>query len=452
MTVLLGVLAALLAVAVGGLLVPADRRRGVALVVAFGLLTAAGSLTVPADVRGAAVAVAAGVAAAALLSPRDWPVERARASTWTLAWFAWAVGCVVAIAPSTIVFMAQLAVVGLTLSWAVATSSRADVRVFLRGLVGIGVAQVVLGVVELTVTRRPVPWGHKVLATGRSFVSDNKVLPGDLMRVEGSVGHPIPYAVLLAVCLVVVVVAERGVFSSAARWAVVPVLSTGILLSGSRSVLTAVLLALGYVVLTTDLSHRAVKIVSSVSVVVVAGVLLASEVVSAVAVLVASGSYENRVGALRAVPGLVARPPTESLVGSGFGSEPELYARGLLPQEGFTVVDNQLVTTLATFGLIGLVLVVGVFVVGLTRTSRTGTAVTIVMATVLFSFDYLVWFSMSGLAFAFCALARTDGTRSDDVRPHGARSDDVGHDGVRPDRVESSTLSRRRGRGSGSPA
>ena len=399
-----GAAVALLVAVVGGLLVRPDYRRGVALAVGLTLTTVAGSLTVPDDLRRAAVAAAVGVVGASLLSPRHGPVARARASAWTVAWFTWALLCVVVLAPSTIALMVQLAAVGVTFSLAAATSSRADVRAFSRGLVGLGLVQVVLGVVELTVTHRPIPWGYKVLATGRSFVSDNKVLPGDLSRVEGTVGHPIPYAVLLAVCLVVVVVSDRVVFPVAARVAIVPLLAGGILLSGSRSVLAAVLLGLAFVVLTSDRGHRAAKIVTAATVTVVAGAVLASEVVEAAAVLFSSGSYENRMGALRSVPALLSRPLIESLVGSGFGSEPELYARGLLPQEGFTVVDNQLVTTLATFGVVGLVLVVGVVVAGATTASRTGRAVTVVMVTVLFSFDYLVWFSMSGLVFTFCAL------------------------------------------------
>jgi hypothetical protein len=424
--VLAGAVAAALVALVGGLLLPADRRRGAALVVAFAVLISTTSGSAPEIVRHVAVAAVAGVSVAALVSPRSWTVGRPRATMATIAFFAFSIVCVLVLAPSTIVLMAELAAIGVAISWLVSTSSRRDVTVFVRGLVALGLVQVVVGVVELTVTHRPFPFGYKVLATGRSFVSDNKILPGGLVRVEGTLGHPIPYAVFLAVCLVLVLVTRRAFpvwFPSVA----VAVLSTGILLSGSRSVVAAVLLAVTYVLMTSEARTRATKIVLTGLAAVAGTAALASEIVEAVGTLVASGSYENRMGAVRSVPGLLARPALEAVVGSGFGSEAELYARGLLPQEGFTVVDNQLVTTLATFGLAGVASLVAALVIGFVHASRVGRAVLVVMIVTLFSFDYLVWFSTSAVLWAFCAL---------DDRPRDGRAgaDTSGSDRAHDDR------------------
>ncbi|ROS47972.1 hypothetical protein [Frigoribacterium sp. PhB24] len=411
LTVLAGAVAAALLALVVGLLLPADRRRGVSLVAAFGLLVASTSATVPEVVRHAVVAGVVALAGAALASPRSWTVGRPRATTATLVFFAFSIVCVLVFRPGTTVLMAELAAVGVGVSALVATSSRRDVTIFVRGLVGLGFVQVVLGALELTVTHRPIPWGYKVLATGRSFVSDNKILPGGLVRVEGTLGHPIPYAVFLAVCLVVVLVARRAFPAWFAAVAVL-VLSAGILLSGSRSVVAAVLLAVTYVLTTSEARTRAMKIVLAGLAVVAGSAALASEIVDAVGTLVSSGSYENRMGALRSVPGLLARPALEVAFGSGFGSEPELYARGFLPQDGFTVVDDQLVTTFATFGIVGVACFVVALVVAVVHASRAGRAVLVVMIVMLFSFDYLVWFSMSALLWAFSGLAdppRDDG-------------------------------------------
>ena len=425
-------LTAALVALIGGLLLPVDRRRGAALVVAVAVLVSTTSGSAPEVVRHVAVATVVGLCGAALVSPRSWVIGRPRATMATSVFFAFSIVCVLVLAPSTIVLMSELAAIGIAISWLVATSSPRDVTVFVRGLVTLGLVQVALGVVELTVTHRPFPFGYKVLATGRSFVSENKILPGGLVRIEGTLGHPIPYAVFLAVCLVVVL-AARGTFPAWFPSVAVVTLSTGILLSGSRSVVVGVLLAVTYVLLTSEARTRATKIVLVGLVAVAASAALASEIVQAVETLLASGSYENRMGALRAVSGLIGRPALEAVVGSGFGSEPELYARGLLPQEGFTVVDNQLVTTLATFGITGVVLLVAVLVIGFVHASRVGRAVLVVMIVTLFSFDYLVWFSMSAVLWAFCALddrshdgrsgADPSGSdRADDVRGRDART------------------------------
>jgi len=430
--VLAGAVAAALVALVGGLLLPADRRRGAALVVAFAVLVSTTSGSAPETVRHVALAAVAGVSVAALVSPRSWTVGRPRATLATIAFFAFSIVCVLVLAPSTIVLMAELAAIGVAISWLVSTSSRRDITVFVRGLVALGLAQVVAGVVELTVTHRPFPFGYKVLATGRSFVSDNKILPGGLVRVEGTLGHPIPYAVFLAVCLVLVLVTRRAFpvwFPSVA----VAGLSVGILLSGSRSVVAAVLLAVTYVLMTSEARTRATKIVLMGLAAVAGTAALASEIVEAVGTLVASGSYENRMGAVRSVPGLLARPALEAVVGSGFGSEAELYARGLLPQEGFTVVDNQLVTTLATFGLAGVASLVAAIVIGFVHASRVGRAVLVVMIVTLFSFDYLVWFSTSAVLWAFCALD----DRPRDDRPRDDRPRD-GREGADPAGVDPS--------------
>jgi len=413
MTAVLALLPVVLLVTGAGLVLPPDRRRGAALVAATVLTTSASSLSVPATVRHAVVAAAVAVLGAAVLTPRRWPSGPHGIVVTVLVTSAATVTCVLVLAPSTIVLAAELAALAVLVTLATATASSADRRLFLRGLVAWGCAEAVLGVVEAFVTHRPLPWGYKVLSTGRSFVSPNRVLPGGLDRVEGTLGHPIPFAVLLAVCLVVVLLAPRGTFSRPAVVVAVPVLSGGLLLSGSRSVLLALLVAAVHGVLTADTARRAAVVVVSGLAVVVGAVLLGQAIVEGVGVLVASGSWENRWGALESVPLLFTRPLVEVLVGSGFGSEPELYARGLLPQTGFTTVDNQLVTTFATVGLLGVAGLVALFVVGFRTAGRAGRGVVLVMAVALFSFDYFAWFSMVVLLHAGLALDDETARRRD---------------------------------------
>lgn len=389
---------------VGGLLLPADLRRGAALVVTVAALVSASSQSVPDSVRTATVVGVVVLLAGAAASPRPWLVPPPRATVATGVLFAVLVVLVLLRAPSTIVLMAELAAVGLLVSWTVAAASARDLLLLVRGLVVLGAGQALLGIVELTVLHRPVPWGYEVLADGSVFTSANKILPGDLTRVEGTLGHPIPYAVFLAVCLVVLLSRPRA-FPAPVVVLVVVLLSAGLLLSGSRSVVAASLAAGAYLLVTSDRSGRVLNVLVSVVASVVAVWLLLDEIADGVSTLVASGSWENRVGAVASVPGLLGRPALEALLGSGFGSEPELYARGLLPQGGFTVIDNQLVSTLAAFGVVGVLALVAALVVGFARAARMGRAVLLVMVVMLFSFDWFVWFSMSALAFGAAAWA-----------------------------------------------
>jgi hypothetical protein len=417
----------LLVTLVGGLLLPADVRRGAALVLAVAALAGASSQSVPDSVRTATVVGVVVLLAGAAASPRSWSVPPPRATVATGVLFVVLVVLVLVEAPSTIVLMAELAAVGLLFSWTTATASPRDLVVLGRGLVVLGAGQALLGIVELTVLHRPVPWGYKSLGDGSVFMSSNKILPGDLTRVEGTLGHPIPYAVFLAVCLVVLL-SRPCAFPAPVVVVVTGLLVTGLLVSGSRSVVAAVVVAVAYLLVTSHRSGRLVNVLVSTTASVVAVWLLVDEIADGISTLVSSGSWENRVGALGSVPGLLGRPPLEALLGSGFGSEPELYARGLLPQGGFTVIDNQLVSTLASFGVVGVLVLVAALVVGFARASRTGRAVLAVMVVMLFSFDWFVWFSMSALAFGAMAWA---------PRPEGApgRPTRAAHAGPRHDFV-----------------
>ena len=394
----------LLVALVGGLLLPSDLRRGVALVAAVAVLVSASSPSAPESVRTAAVVGVVVLLAGAAASPRSWFVPPPRATVATGALFVVLVVLVLLRAPSTIVLMAELAAVGLLVSWTIATASARDLLLLVRGLVVLGVGQALLGIVELTVLHRPVPWGYKVRADGSVFAGPNRILPGDLTRVEGTLGHPIPYAVFLAVCLVVLLAHPR-LLPSPVVLALTSLLVVGVLLSGSRSVVAALVAALTHLLVTSAQSRRLLNVITSAVASVVVVWLLEGEIADGFVTLINSGSWENRVGALASVPGLLGRPPLEALLGSGFGSEPELYARGLLPQGGFTVIDNQLVSTLAAFGVVGVLALVAALVVGFARAARVGRALLLVMAVVLFSFDWFVWFSMAALAFGAAAWA-----------------------------------------------
>ncbi|WFR68063.1 hypothetical protein P9139_06965 [Curtobacterium flaccumfaciens] len=79
------------------------------------------------------------------------------------------------------------------------------------------------------------------------------------------------------------------------------------------------------------------------------------------------------------------------LFGSGFGSEPALRERGFLAQNGFDVVDDQLVTSLATQGLLGLLVVIALLIAWFRHGNRLQRALTVAMGVFFFTFDDLRW-------------------------------------------------------------
>lgn len=392
-TVVLGIAAA--AAVVGAFLVtPADRRRGLAGLLGVALLVFGASATAPAGVQaaaqlGAVVLMLVGVAVGGGVR-----VRQVRGVLVTLVLFAVVVLVVTQIAyPVGTIAFAKLMAVALATLLCFAGFSQADRSFFLAGLVGLAAVEAALGFVEFLVTRSPVPWGFKVRADGSTSALVNPLLPGSTLRVSGSLGHPIPFATLLGLGILVVVAGWRR-WGAARGTLVVVVLGVAILLSGSRSVIIGTVIGAALLVWSSSRSGRAVRVFGMVAVAVVGAVVFAGDIAALVGRLVDSGSYTNRAGALDAVPALLGRAPLESLFGSGFASDFELYHRGFFPQNGFLVIDNQFVTTLGTEGIVGVVLLITLLVLGWLRGGRLMRAWLALFVVMLFSFDYLGWFAM----------------------------------------------------------
>lgn len=417
MTILL--LAAVLAAGAVGLLllftvVPDDGRLGVSLAVAIALLFIGSMRNAPEGIRDIVlISATALVVVTALLTPRP-QHRRAGPILSLLAFFSVYVLVTLAQVPEARSLVLRISIVSLAFAFAATRCRARDLRVLLGGLIVLALVESVLGVAEFFVTGTPIPWGHRLNADGSYFDDTNKILGGGNMRVQGTTEHPIPYAVVLVM----------GALALSARWSslVAPVrlgaaglMGLGLVLSGTRSALVALALGLVFLIFTSDRSTRALRIVTTILASLVAVFAFFPVISGALHTLIDSGSYENRASAIASVPGLLGQSARFVLFGHGAGSEPSLYLVGLLPQNGFENIDNQLVTSLATTGLVGVGLLVTVFLTGFRSAGRAARALILAMATMLFSFDYVAWSSMSALLAVVICLPRLGAEATDEV-------------------------------------
>ncbi|MEK6310402.1 MAG: hypothetical protein V4755_06810 [Curtobacterium sp.] len=383
------------------LVTPVDRRRGVAAALGVAVLAFGASATAPPLVQNASQAGAACLfLLGAATTGRRFTLGRATPVFSLMVVFAGIVlVTTVIVYPAGAVAWAKLAIVAVTGMSCAAGFRPADRAVFLSGLVGLALVESMLGFAEFFVVGEPVPWGFKLRADGSSSILLNPILPGSPVRISGSLGHPIAFATFIGAALLVVVCEGKR---RAALWrtTLLAAFIAAIVLSGSRSVMIGV--ALGVIVVVWSVRHGVVvRVFGVVAVLFLGGVVFASDIAAAVDRLVSSGSYTNRASALDAVPGLLGREPLEVLFGSGFGSDFDLYHRGFFLQDGFMVIDNQLVTTIGTEGVVGLLLVVSVFTVAWLRGDAMRRGVLAMFAVMLFSFDYFGWFLMLTLLSVF---------------------------------------------------
>lgn len=409
MTTALLLLAVALTAGLGAILlatrVARDIRLGVAMAVGVAVLFVGTSRSAPTTVQDASlVAAGALVIGVALVSPR-----RASGVVTPLlllgAFFAVMVAVTLTQVPEARLLVLRISLIGLAFGFAASRLRVRDIGVVLDGLVLLAVGEALLGAVEFFVTGTPIPWGRRIADDGTFFDDSNKLLGGETIRAQGTTEHPIPYSVVVGVGLVALG-ARWTRHAAALRIVIVGVLGLGLVLSGTRSTLLAIGVGLAYLVFSSDAASRALRVTAVVLGGVVGAIAFFPTLVGAVGTLMASGSYENRAGALESVPRLLGQSLRKVLLGNGVGSELGLYADGLLPQTGFLNLDNQLVTSLATTGLLGVGLLIAVFVVAFVRAPRAGRALIIVMATMLFSFDYLAWNNMTALMALVLCLPR----------------------------------------------
>jgi hypothetical protein len=293
-------------------------------------------------------------------------------------------------------------------------------RVFARGFVVFAVFQVAVSTIDLLFM--PIPFFGYAIVSGTRL--SNSLLFDAVFREQGLAGHPIVMALILVVAIVLLW-RNSAELSNAGRIIVLALLVWGLVISGTRSAIVALVAGILFLAIvnarTLGARLRNLGLVVVVTALALTNSVVFSYVASVATGLSESGSYSHRAGALEAVPGLINGLPIGRLFfGSGAGSEPVLFASGFLQQDGFNIIDNQFVTTLVSVGLIGLALIAILIVRTLLLGTPTTRGLLVVMVVMMNSFDLLRWTGPAIVFFAIVALADShmigrESTRSPDV-------------------------------------
>lgn len=363
------------------------RSRGVLAVFSLAAVALGGGQSAPDAVMSAALVVAMAFLAVAAVGRRRHTGAGLRTGLVIALYGANVVVTAIASpgAVSAIVWIAGIAVLVVL---AAVRFTEQDRRTFLIGVVVLAIVQTGFAAYEVFVAGRPVFWDYTTVEGGLGGLP-NPLLGGESVRVAGTMSHPIVLATLLAVASIVTLAASGT--SPWIRWPVIVTLLGGILLSGTRSAIIALVIAAFFLLCTSDRRGRVARVVIGITLGAVALVFSAEDLLRSADALFNSGSFTNRNSALETAPALLLRPITEVAFGSGFDSEAVLRERGYLAQNGFVSVDNQLVTSLATQGLLGFVLVVTLLVVWFRGGDRLQRALAIAMCVFYFTFDDLRW-------------------------------------------------------------
>jgi len=279
-----------------------------------------------------------------------------------------------------------------------------DSSIFYSGFIVVALIQLGFGLLEFFVLREPLLWGYGSYVDGTTLELRNPFLDNVSLRVQGSSGHPIVFGLVMA-CLVAITLARWSEMKPLWRVAACTVAFAGLVLSGSRSPIIALFLAASYCLVLEKRSSSILRSLAYAAGIAFAVLLANAVLLSTFESFQATGSYTNRLGGLQSVPKLFDRDIPDIFFGSGFGSELELFRRGFLQQNGFNIVDNQFVTSLATGGLVGLVLTVIIIIAAFRASDRTARTLTVLFVAMMFSFDLLKWPSISAILFLVARMS-----------------------------------------------
>ncbi|MBO1740115.1 O-antigen ligase [Leifsonia sp. TF02-11] len=370
-------------------IVPARLVRGVAMSMSFFILSFSGNTTAGPEVYQATFVAAIALLVLALLRSRA-PKAGGRQFILVVIWWgytAFGVALMGSYEISSIIVFFGLTVLA---AYVVSSLDPAELRMLYAAIIVTAVFQLMLGLSEVILHIDPV-WGYRGGARG------NPLLTG-YARAQGSLGHPILFALLQGVAFIVA-------WSNPARWKqgwrllALACAIVGQVIGGTRSVVLALSAAvLVHVAMNTKLLAWA----RTLYVMAAGGVFLVTVDVGVVRIaqeLVVSGSWSHRSGALQSIPDLLARPPLEAWFGYGWGSQRVLYQRGYMHQTYLRVVDNMFVYVLGTMGIAGLLVLLAVCVLAFFSVGRMAKALLALVVGMFFSFDVLLW-TYSGLLFS----------------------------------------------------
>lgn len=270
-----------------------------------------------------------------------------------------------------------------------ALMTESERRSALNFLVWFAMLQSVYAVYEMLLNPAPI-WGPaSTNSQGEGVVMNNQIVL-DLVRAQGTLGHPLPLALLMLVGLALAL-RGYGPLRAGLRNAAIVLLFVGCFAAGSRSALAvALVLALFGA---GKVRWKAVVVGTAAASL---GLLIAAAngLFESAAYLrfIASDSLSHRNGALEAVPNLLdSQSSVMTVFGNGFFSAYQLFRAGKLQDGNFFAVDNQFVMTLIEGGVVGVILLVGLLIRTTKRIDAASRLGFIAVVAFFLSFDVLSW-------------------------------------------------------------
>lgn len=292
--------------------------------------------------------------------------------------------------------MIRVALVSIVVAVLGRSFSENNMLSFLKSLVVVAWIQVAFACLEIF-TGVPI-WGYEMNRAGTGyFVQANQIVPISIPRLEAATGHSIVFGFVLVLGIVAQLLLMRRKSLGLRVLAVLPLLAF-LVLSGSRSVILALLAVLIYAVLVPGSGlHWGWRLLALV--VGVAGLVLGSTALSAsLNEFTRTGSFTNRLESLNSLYNLSLRPPFEIIFGSGFSNADRLFDQGFIDQStSFRVIDNLWVSLYAFGGILAVVLMIAVFLAAWWKAGATRRLLLVVFTVMSFSFDYMWWFSCAAI-------------------------------------------------------
>jgi len=250
------------------------------------------------------------------------------------------------------------------------------------------------------------------------IVYPHQLLSG-LTRGEGTMGHPLMLALFL-IFAAAIVLSKQVEFGTMHRAWLFTLLSIGLLATGSRS---GLIVAVALLLFSLGGTRTARVSLGAACATLLVTLLAATGFFSGdlVTNFLQGDSVGHRSGAIDAIPKLLAQHPTEVLVGNGAGSVDDIFAEGLLQAGNFYAIDNQLITTIVTSGLLGLALLAALVATALARSGGVRKPL-IAVVVFFFTFDVLAWpagFALFALAIGMCFTRQSPPVEMHDLTADG---------------------------------
>jgi hypothetical protein len=260
-------------------------------------------------------------------------------------------------------------------------------RLFMLFVAGLACAEAVLAMLEVVGVTKPV-WG---LLGGPipDWGIENNLMPSASTRGMGTTAHPIPLGMFCAFGALFLLVSRR-----LRSWLVILLLAIllgGIIASGTRSALIAFVVVLVGAFLTHQGRVDKAKLAWMSAICCILALTVNTAALLGASNLPGAVSFEHRAEALTVLPAIINQGPARLIFGTNPDTSHDLSSLDYLKSSRIDAIDNQWVTLLVQYGLVGFLLLLGVIVSMIQSRSwdRRVAAAAFVVST--WSFEVISW-------------------------------------------------------------